>query len=105
MHYQASKNLWEEATQRGTWNKLLAWPAYFGFSNLIGPSLVMRREMKKATMVVSTRVHGKAPRKGTQRVPERIATSTLTLQKMKPDHNSCFEIPVDVSDRMAEQLG
>ena len=37
-------------------------PVYFWFYYLIGPSLVMRKEMRKATMVVRTRVHGKAPR-------------------------------------------
>ena len=62
MHYQASKNLWEEATQRGTWNRLLAWPAYFGFSNLIGPSLVMRRERRKVARVARIKVLGKVLR-------------------------------------------
>ena len=60
MHYQASKNLWEEATQRGTWNRLLV--AYFGFSHLIGPSLVMRRERRKVARVARSKVPGKVLR-------------------------------------------
>ena len=69
------KNAWKKASKfstrhprtfRGMHSKQVPGtdlsPVYFRFYYLTGPSLVMRREMRKATMVVMTRVHGKAPR-------------------------------------------
>ena len=85
------------------WNLIKTHILYILGSYLIGPVLVMRREMTNATTVVRSRVLGKLPRKGTQRVADRIATSTW--------RSKCGEIlilvltlPVGVSDRMALQL-
>ena len=42
----------------------------------MGPSLVMMKETVKVAMVARSKVLGNVLRYGTQRAPERIATST-----------------------------
>ena len=63
----------------------------------------MRREMTHAAIVVRRRVLGKLPRKGTQRVADRIATSTWRC-KSGEILILVLTSPVGVSDRMALQL-
>ena len=63
----------------------------------------MKREMTNATTVVRSRVLGKLPRKGTQRVADRIATSTWR-SKSGEILILVLTLPVGVSDRMALQL-